>query len=98
MQYLFNCCTEDGTLVFDTAASGRQLAFFLGGRPLRGVLCPGLEEGVTGMRLGGRRRLIVAPSLGPPAGAALPGGSSVPQSAGALIYDVALLRVSAAPS
>lgn len=95
--------SDDGaTTLLDTragsASAGKPLAFFLGGRPLRGALCVGLEQGIAaGMRAGGRRQLVVPPALGPAAGTALPGGKVVPPGA-TLVYDVRLVRVSAAPS
>lgn len=44
-----------------------------GGRPLEqvvgiGGMVPGFEEGIKGMHIGGQRRIIVPPELGPPVG------------------------------
>eukprot|EP00475_Leptophrys_vorax_P015498 TRINITY_DN21826_c0_g1_i1.p1 TRINITY_DN21826_c0_g1~~TRINITY_DN21826_c0_g1_i1.p1 ORF type:complete len:216 (-),score=1.25 TRINITY_DN21826_c0_g1_i1:1-558(-) len=54
--------------------SGRRVdSTYLQGRPARtrvGIngMIPGFEEGISGMRAGGRRRIIIPPELGPPTG------------------------------
>ena len=86
----------DGTL-FDTSieAVGRENDFDRGGYPFEpieftvgvGQVIAGWDEGLTGMQVGGKRRLIIPPSLGygtlgsPPA---------IPRNA-TLIFDVHLL-------
>jgi FKBP-type peptidyl-prolyl cis-trans isomerase len=45
--------------VFYTTRNGRPLRFLLGG----GQVIDGLDEGVTGMRVGERRKMIVPPKL-----------------------------------
>jgi FKBP-type peptidyl-prolyl cis-trans isomerase len=49
----------DGTVHFSTRAKGRPLKFLLGGKQV----IDGLDEGVTGMRAGERRKLVVPPKL-----------------------------------
>lgn len=51
---------EDGTVVDDSNEHGRPLEFVLGS----GRVIPGLEEGVSSMRVGGMRDLIIPPELG----------------------------------
>ncbi len=54
---------------------------------------PGIAEGVAGMRVGGRRQLIIPPKLGyGPRGA----GKTVPPNA-TLVYDIQVLAVQAKP-
>ena len=60
-------------------------AFKFGQRPFQNVVCEGLEEGVRGMKVGGKRRLVVNQELAPP-GVKLPPG--VP-----IIYTVELTEV-----
>jgi hypothetical protein len=117
----------DDVVLFDTASTGRPLAFFFGcgttrcaraltfircthylritphnplhhtsARPFQGALCPGVEEGVAGMRAGGTRIMVVPPEIAFPAGAKFPGGEVPPGST--LTYTVKLLRVSVPPS
>lgn len=50
---------EDGTLIFSTRTKDKPLKFLLGGNQV----IAGVDEGVTGMRAGERRELIVPPSL-----------------------------------
>jgi FKBP-type peptidyl-prolyl cis-trans isomerase len=69
----------DGTL-FDR---GQGIEF-----PLRGVI-PGFAEGITGMRVGGARRLIIPPNLA--YGPNSPGACIPPNST--LIFDVELVAV-----
>lgn len=74
----------DGTSLERSGAAGR-FEFRVG----RGEVVPGLDEGVVGMRVGGRRRLIVPSDLAyGPRGK----GGRIPPFA-TLIYDVELLSV-----
>jgi len=77
---------QDGTVLMDTWALNHPLQFQLGG----GQVIDGIDEGVTGMRVGERRRLIVPPALGK--------RESLPEEApfgpdDTLYYDVVLLQV-----
>lgn len=49
----------DGKIHFSTRTNGRPLRFLLGGNQV----IAGVDEGVTGMRVGERRQLIVPPAL-----------------------------------
>jgi FKBP-type peptidyl-prolyl cis-trans isomerase len=77
---------------FDTSAGGPPLEFFLG----QNAVVSGFDEGIRGMRVGGKRRLIIPPSLGyganpithPQTGAVIIPGNST------LIFDVELVTVS----
>jgi FKBP-type peptidyl-prolyl cis-trans isomerase FkpA len=48
----------DGRLIF-TSKGKDPVKFLLGGKQV----IPGVDEGVTGMRVGGRRKLLVPPAL-----------------------------------
>ena len=50
---------KDGTLIYSTRTKDSPLKFLLGGNQV----IAGVEEGVTGMHVGERRKLIVPPSL-----------------------------------
>jgi FKBP-type peptidyl-prolyl cis-trans isomerase len=50
---------KDGTLIYSTRSKGDPLKFVLGGNQV----IAGVDEGVRGMRVGERRKLIVPPSL-----------------------------------
>ena len=56
-----------------------------------GDVIPGWDQGVVGMKVGGRRELIIPPSLG--YGAAVPPGSSGIAANDTLVFVVALLKV-----
>lgn len=49
----------NGTVIFDSYKSNTPITFLLGGNQV----IAGVDEGVTGMRVGEKRRLIVPPSL-----------------------------------
>ena len=49
----------DGTLIYSTRTKNQPLKFLLGGNQV----IAGVDEGVTGMKVGERRKLIVPPSL-----------------------------------
>jgi len=72
-------------VLFETGAKDKPVAFKYGQRPFQNVVCEGLEEGLLGMEVGGRRKLQVPEALAPP-GVKLPPG--VP-----LTYDVTLTEV-----
>lgn len=70
---------------FDSSAGGEPLSFRLGA----GEVIKGWDEGVSGMRIGGRRKLIVPPELGygrQGFGDVIPPGST-------LFFEVELLGV-----
>ena len=75
-----------GTL-FDQASAAAPYSFVLGA----GQVIAGWDQGVAGMRIGGRRRLVIPPALAYGTGGA--GGGTIPPNA-TLIFEVELLGVS----
>uniref|UniRef100_A0A7S3K5U3 peptidylprolyl isomerase n=1 Tax=Aureoumbra lagunensis TaxID=44058 RepID=A0A7S3K5U3_9STRA len=75
---------SDSKVIYDTK-DDKPIAFKYGARPFQNVLCEGVEQGIKGMKPGGKRRIFVPASLAPP-GVDLPPG--VP-----LVYDVELTEV-----
>jgi hypothetical protein len=71
-------------VIYDTGDE-KPVAFKLGQRPFQNVICEGVEEGILGMKVGGKRILNLPKGLAPP-GVELPPG--VP-----LTYEVELTEV-----
>ncbi|MCO6440340.1 MAG: FKBP-type peptidyl-prolyl cis-trans isomerase [Nitrococcus mobilis] len=76
---------EDGTRFDSSHDRGEPLEFSLGA----GLVIPGWEEGIIGMRAGGRRKLTVPPELGYGARGA---GTVIPPNAH-LTFEIELLDV-----
>jgi FKBP-type peptidyl-prolyl cis-trans isomerase len=75
---------QDGTLIYSTRTAGRPLKFSLGANQV----IAGVDEGVTGMRVGERRKMIVPPALSK--------RSSYPPNTppdAVLYYDVELVEI-----
>ncbi|KGN56374.1 peptidyl-prolyl cis-trans isomerase FKBP20-2, chloroplastic [Cucumis sativus] len=91
-------CPKDGQqVIFHYVGyneSGRRIdSTYLQGSPARirvgtNALVPGFEEGIRGMRPGGKRRMIIPPELGPPVGP-----STFFSSKQFEVFDVELLSV-----
>jgi FKBP-type peptidyl-prolyl cis-trans isomerase len=87
-----------GPPFIDTFTLKRPIAFVFGRRPLAPSICPGVEEALQSMHVGGKRKVVVPPDLGFGASGNLLGnGISVPANA-TLEYTLQLLRASIAPS
>jgi hypothetical protein len=72
-------------VIYETAAGEKPVAFKYGQRPFQNVICEGVEEGIMGMKPGGKRVLDVPTNLAPP-GVELPPG--IP-----LTYEIELTEV-----
>jgi hypothetical protein len=70
--------------LFDTHGD-KPIAYTYGKRPYPNLVCAGVEEGLRGMKTGGRRRLSIPQALAP-AGVQLPPGVK-------LTYDIELTEV-----
>ena len=82
---------------YDTEAAGREVGWSFGGK-LGPPLCRGLEEGVAGMRQGGRRVVRVPARLAfGSEGADFPRGGKIDPDVD-VEFDVTLTRVSVPPS
>jgi FKBP-type peptidyl-prolyl cis-trans isomerase len=75
----------DGRRFDSSYDRGKPIEFVLGQK----MVIPGWEQGVTGMRVGGKRKLVIPPRL---AYGAAGQGSAVPPNA-TLIFDVELVQV-----
>lgn len=78
---------SNGTLIEDSRQGGGQPATF---RLVQGGLIEGWIQGIPGMKVGGKRKLTVPPSLGyadrPPAGSGIPSNAT-------LVFEVELLSI-----
>lgn len=72
-------------VIYKTEGDEKPIAFKYGQRPFQNVICEGVEEGIKGMKVGGKRILDVPSDLAPP-GVELPAG--VP-----LTYEIELTEV-----
>lgn len=77
---------ENKGMKFDSSEGREPLSFTVGNREV----IPGWDQGFTGMRVGGKRRLIIPPSLG--YGAEGTPGGPIPPNAG-LVFDMELTDV-----
>ncbi len=75
----------DGRKFDSSRDRGKPFEFVIGA----GMVIPGWEQGITGMKVGGRRKLVVPPAL---AYGARGSGSAVPPNA-TLVFEVELLSV-----
>lgn len=73
-----------GKQLFDTHTD-KPIAYTYGKRPYPSLVCAGVEEGIRGMRVGGKRRLSIPQALAPE-GVKLPPGVD-------LTYDVELTEI-----
>ena len=76
---------EDGTVFDSNANSGTSFEFLLGA----GQVIPGWDEGLVGMRVGGRRLLVIPPDLAYGSSGA---GGVTPHDA-TLTFEVTLLEI-----
>jgi FKBP-type peptidyl-prolyl cis-trans isomerase FkpA len=76
---------KNGTKFDSSKDRGRPFSFALG----TGRVIKGWDEGVAGMKVGGKRKLVIPPELGYGKGGA---GSSIPPDA-QLTFEVELLKI-----
>jgi FKBP-type peptidyl-prolyl cis-trans isomerase FkpA len=77
--------TDNKGSVFDTNTTGLGFSFILGG----GAVIKGWDQGVAGMKVGGKRRLVIPPEL---AYGTQGAGGAIPPNA-TLVFEIELLGV-----
>ncbi|HEU4852339.1 MAG TPA: FKBP-type peptidyl-prolyl cis-trans isomerase [Telluria sp.] len=85
--------TYSGYLYNEPASDKKGTKFDAGTFPFKlgsGSVIPGFDQGVTGMKVGGKRTIMIPSNLGYGAGGS---GYSIPPNAG-LVFEVELLQVS----
>lgn len=85
VQFHYTAYNESGAVIDSTYRKDRPATIRLG----IGGMIPGFEEGIKSMRVGGKRRLVVPPELGPPVGP-----STFFSARQFEVFDVELLSVS----
>eukprot|EP00879_Flechtneria_rotunda_P024800 GHRR01026317.1.p1 GENE.GHRR01026317.1~~GHRR01026317.1.p1 ORF type:complete len:148 (+),score=43.92 GHRR01026317.1:663-1106(+) len=95
----------DGEEVENTRARGKPIVYLYGSRPFTGGMCAGVEQAMSSMQAGGRRKVIVPPELGfGDSGIVLRPTEHMPDKQGIVLggakleYDIELARVSIPPS
>ncbi|MBM2816056.1 MAG: fbp [Ignavibacteria bacterium] len=78
--------TLENGAVFDRSSSSNPLPFTIG----NGEIISGIEEGITGMQVGGKRKLVIPPALG--YGERGAGGGKIPPNA-TLYFEIELVAV-----
>ena len=81
---------RDGSVFDSSITRGKPFTFIIG----KGQVIKGWDQGITGMRVGEKRRLTIPPELGYGSRGA---GASIPPNA-TLLFDVELLAVSVVPT
>lgn len=75
---------DSARTVFDSTSTGSAFSFIVGARQV----IPGFEQGVLGMKVGGKRRVIIPSTLG----YGTQGAGAIPPNS-TLVFDVTLLSV-----
>jgi FKBP-type peptidyl-prolyl cis-trans isomerase FkpA len=85
--WLYDAATpENKGKQFDSSVGGEPFEFSVGA----GHVIAGWDQGVAGMKVGGKRRLVIPPDLG--YGARGAGGGLIPPNA-TLLFDVELVEI-----
>jgi len=75
---------------FDASRAGQPFTFVVGATGTSESTIPGFSQGVQGMKVGGKRTVLIPSSLG--YGASGAGNGAIPPNSG-LVFDVELVKV-----